>query len=124
MEKINETAADGNSVETDNETEPMHFEFTPVSIESFFDAEERGDADISPENIGLTVLSAHQEELVQKLRSKLKIVAPDRLERLDKRLKDLKTLATAIANFPSLLQRTNLNTSVRTPAALDAKAGA
>ena len=118
MEKINETAADGNSVETDNETEPMHFEFTPVSIESFFDAEEKGDADISPENIGLTVLSAHQEELVQKLRSKLKIVAPDRLERLDKRLKDLKTLATAIANFPSLLQRTNLNTSVRTPAAL------
>ena len=118
MEKINETAADGNSVETDNETEPMHFEFTPVSIESFFDAEEKGDADISPENIGLTVLSAHQEELVQKLRSKLKIVAPDRLERLDKRLKDLKTLAAAIANFPSLLQRTNLNTSVRTPAAL------
>ena len=118
MEKINETAADGNSVETDNETEPMHFEFTPVSIESFFDAEEKGDADISPENIGLTVLSAHQEELVQKLRSKLKVVAPDRLERLDKRLKDLKTLAAAIANFPSLLQRTNLNTSVRTPAAL------
>ncbi|MBQ2601068.1 MAG: hypothetical protein II584_01580 [Treponema sp.] len=96
----------------------MHFEFTPVSIESFFDAEEKGDADISPENIGLTVLSAHQEELVQKLRSKLKVVAPDRLERLDKRLKDLKTLAAAIANFPSLLQRTNLNTSVRTPAAL------
>ncbi len=102
----------------DDIDEKKVFEFTPVSIESFFDAEEKAEADISPENIGLTVLSAYQEELVQKLRAKLKTTAPDRLEILDQRLKDLKKLATAIANFPSLLQRTNLNTSVRTPGAL------
>lgn len=102
----------------DDIDEKKVFEFTPVSIESFFDAEEKAEADISPENIGLTVLSAYQEELVQKLRANLKTTAPDRLEILDQRLKDLKKLATAIANFPSLLQRTNLNTSVRTPGAL------
>ncbi len=102
----------------DDIDEKKVFEFTPISIESFFDAEEKAEADISPENIGLTVLSAYQEELVQKLRAKLKTTAPDRLEILDQRLKDLKKLATAIANFPSLLQRTNLNTSVRTPGAL------
>ena len=102
----------------DDIDEKKVFEFTPVSIESFFDAEEKAEEDISPENIGLTVLSAYQEELVQKLRANLKTTAPDRLEILDQRLKDLKKLATAIANFPSLLQRTNLNTSVRTPGAL------
>lgn len=102
----------------DDIDEKKVFEFTPISIESFFDAEEKAEADISPENIGLTVLSAYQEELVQKLRANLKTTAPDRLEILDQRLKDLKKLATAIANFPSLLQRTNLNTSVRTPGAL------
>ena len=102
----------------DDIDEKKVFEFTPISIESFFDAEEKAEADISPENIGLTVLSAYQEDLVQKLRANLKTTAPDRLEILDQRLKDLKKLATAIANFPSLLQRTNLNTSVRTPGAL------
>ncbi|MBQ1832801.1 MAG: hypothetical protein II563_04035 [Treponema sp.] len=89
-----------------------------MSIESFFDAEDKIESDVNPEDIGLTVLSAHQEDLVQNLRAKLKVTAPDRLEILDRRLKDLKKLATAIANFPSLLQRTNLNTTVRTPAAL------
>lgn len=93
-------------------------EFTSVSIESFFDEKEKEETDVNPENIGLTVLSPYQETLVQNLRNELKTAAPDRLEILDKRLKDLKKLATAVANFPSLLQRTNLNTSVRTPGEL------
>ncbi len=114
MSNTNESEIENTEIEESKEA----IEFTPISIESFFDADEKEENDVSPENIGLTVLSSHQEELVQKLRNCLKESAPDRLEILDQRLKDLKKLATAIANFPSLLQRTNLNTSVRTPEAL------
>lgn len=109
--------SDFTSSELDNE-EKKYNEYTSVSIESFFDKEEQNEVDVSPENIGLTVLSPYQEDLVQKLRASLKENAPDRLEILDERLRDLKKLSTAVANFPSLLQRTNLNTSVRTPEAL------
>lgn len=109
--------SDFTSSELDNE-EKKYNEYTSVSIESFFDKEEQNEIDVSPENIGLTVLSPYQEDLVQKLRASLKENAPDRLEILDERLRDLKKLSTAVANFPSLLQRTNLNTSVRTPEAL------
>lgn len=109
--------SDFTSSELENE-EKKYNEYTSVSIESFFDKEEQNEVDVSPENIGLTVLSPYQEDLVQKLRASLKENAPDRLEILDERLRDLKKLSTAVANFPSLLQRTNLNTSVRTPEAL------
>ena len=121
MEENDVKKAEGNEAGIENEAESQQqkqYEYTPVSIESFFDAEDRIESDVNPEDIGLTVLSAHQEDLVQNLRAKLKVTAPDRLEILDRRLKDLKKLATAITNFPSLLQRTNLNTTVRTPAAL------
>ena len=94
-----------------------HFDFEPVSIESFFD-KDKLENDLVVENTGITVLTTHQEELVRKMRQALEHHAPQRLEILDDRLSDIKELATAIAHFPSLLQRTNLTNSVRTPAAL------
>ena len=94
-----------------------HIEYTPVSIESFFD-KEKIESDLAMQNTGITVLTPYQEQLVKELRESLQKNAPERLEILEDRLSDLKELATAIAHFPSLLQRTNLNNSVRTPEAL------
>ena len=96
---------------------PTENEFISVSIESFFD-KEKIESDIANENMGITVLSPYQEQLVVELREALTAHAPHRLEMLEDRLSDMKELATAIAHFPSLLQRTNLTNSVRTPEAL------
>ncbi len=92
-------------------------EYIPVSIESFFD-KEKIESDLANENLGITVLTSYQEQLVVELREALQAHAPDRIELLEDRLSDMKELATAIAHFPSLLQRTNLTNSVRTPEAL------
>src|SRR5574344_2923951 len=91
------------------------FEFTPVDIDQFFDKDE-----ISKDEImtGITVLTPHQEQLVDKLLVALRIHAPDRIERIENRMKDINNLAEAIARFPSLLERTNMTSSVRTPQAL------
>ena len=89
-------------------------EFTPVSIESFFD-EDEGQNFIKT---GITVLTKHQRELVHNLIDRLIVNAPDRVELLEKRLHDVEQLAVSIAKFPSLLERTYLTSSVRTPEAL------
>lgn len=92
-----------------------NFDYTPVDIDQFFDKEE-----ISKDEImtGITVLTPHQEQLVDKLLVALRIHAPDRIERIENRMKDINSLAEAIAQFPSLLERTNMTSSVRTPQAL------
>lgn len=90
------------------------FEFVPVSIESFFDEDERQDFI----KTGITVLTKHQKELVRKLVDALLESAPDRVERLQLRLHDIEQLAMSIAQFPSLLERTYMTSSVRTPEAL------
>ena len=92
-------------------------EYIPVSIESFFD-KEKIENDIANENMGIIVLTPYQEQLVTELREALQLHAPDRIELLEDRLNDMRELATAIAHFPSLLQRTILTNSVRTPEAL------
>lgn len=95
--------------------EQKNIEYTPVDIDQFFDKEE-----ISKDEImtGITVLTPHQEQLVDKLLVALRIHAPDRIERIENRMKDINNLAEAIAQFPSLLERTNMTSSVRTPQAL------
>lgn len=91
------------------------FEFTPVDIDQFFDKEEISKDEIKT---GIIVLTKHQEQLVNKLLDALRIHAPDRIERIENRMKDINNLAEAIAQFPSLLERTNMTSSVRTPQAL------
>ena len=94
------------------EEENAAFEFTPVSIDSFFDKSELQADSIG---IGITILTKHQEMLVKKLLDVLHRDAPDRVEHLEARLRKVEKLAKDIALFPSLLERTETNTSVRTP---------
>src|SRR5574344_2846632 len=87
-------------------------EFTPVDIEQFFDKEEIAKDEITT---GIIVLTPHQELLVNRLMDALKKNAPDRIEHLQNRMHDVENLANAIAQFPSLLERTTMTSSVRTP---------
>ncbi|MFA6938082.1 MAG: hypothetical protein WCQ67_07605 [Treponema sp.] len=87
-------------------------EFTPVDIEQFFDKEEIAKDEITT---GIIVLTPHQELLVNRLMEALKKNAPDRIEHLQNRMHDVENLANAIAQFPSLLERTTMTSSVRTP---------
>ncbi len=93
----------------------VNFEYTSVNIESFFDKDEMKANEVKT---GIVVLTQQQQALVNKLIVKLSEKAPERIERLQSRLNDVEQLANAIAQFPSLLERTNLTSSVRTPEAL------
>ncbi len=75
-------------------------EFTPVSIDSFFDKSEVPAGSIG---IGITILTKHQEMLVKKLLDVLHKDAPDRVDHLETRLRNVEKLAKDIALFPSLL---------------------
>ncbi len=88
------------------------FEFTPVSIDSFFDKSDVQNAAIET---GITILTKNQEQLVKQLLNELHKSAPGRVEHLEERLRKVEKLAQDIALFPSLLERTETNTSVRTP---------
>ncbi len=91
------------------------FEYTSVTIESFFDKDEMKKNEVKT---GIIVLTPHQNDLVNKLIVKLTENAPEKIERIQSRLDDVEKLAAAIAQFPSLLERTNMTSSVRTPEAL------
>ncbi|MCR5623246.1 MAG: hypothetical protein K6G18_15500 [Treponema sp.] len=94
------------------EENATEFEFTPVSIDSFFDKSEIQTAAIET---GITILTKNQEQLVKRLLDELHKSAPGRVEHLEERLRKVEKLAQDIALFPSLLERTETNTSVRTP---------
>lgn len=95
-------------------TELNTSKFTSVSIEEFFDK----DSTESTVEVGIVVFTPHQQKLVDKLMEALALVASDRAERLQNRIKDIEALAKSIARFPSLLERINTTSSVRTPEAL------
>ncbi len=99
---------------TENE-QNQDFTFTSVNLDSFFE-------DIEPVSdsikIGITLLTPRQEELTRKLVAALKKNSPSHVAILEKRLSDMQLLSTAIAQFPSLLERTITNTSIRTPEGL------
>ena len=100
-----------NELGTMEENAP-EFEFTPVSIDSFFDKSEIQSASIET---GITILTKNQEQLVKRLLDELHKSAPGRVGHLEERLRKVEKLAQDIALFPSLLERTETNTSVRTP---------
>ena len=90
-------------------------EFISVSIDSFFDKSELKENTISE---GIILLTQYQQNLVTKLLTQLKEKAPQKVEHLQERLRKVDELAKTIATFPSLLERTTTNTTVRTPDAL------
>ena len=85
--------------------------FTNVSIDEFFD-NEKTDDEIET---GIVVLTQKQRELVDVLTAQVSRIDPDQLDGLSRRMNNLRQLAIAIANFPSLLERTKLTGGVRTP---------
>lgn len=89
--------------------------FDSVSINEFFDEETKKDEIIQT---GIIVFTDHQQKLIDRLNTALAQHAPDRLDRLQNRLKDVTDLAKSIARFPSLLERSSMTTSTRTPEAL------
>lgn len=93
----------------------MGYEFTSVDISDFFETEEQEE---KSGEAGIVVFTEKQEKLVNLLREKIAGLDNDHLQLFDKRIRDLKQLAKAIANFPSLLERTNLTVGSRTPQSL------
>ncbi|WP_407426911.1 hypothetical protein [Treponema sp.] len=89
--------------------------FTSVDITEFFDEKEQAEDLI---DTGIVVFTEEQKQLVKQLREKLSEVDKEHLELFNKRVEDLKKLASAIAAFPSLLERTELTVGSRTPQSL------
>ena len=95
--------------------EEQKMEFTNVDINEFFDNNEKSQEEI---DTGIIVFTEHQKQLIKTLRENLSGTDINQLEPLNKRLEDLKKLASAIANFPSLLERADLTGGTRTPSSL------
>ena len=93
----------------------IKLEFTNVDISEFFDQSEQPQEEI---DTGIVVFTEHQRQLVHTLRDKLTGDNENQLAPLNKRIDDLKKLAIAIANFPSLLERADLTGGTRTPNSL------
>ena len=86
--------------------------FTAVELSEFLDTEE-----ISEETgeSGIVVRTQNQKLLCDELNSRISLYSPQHQEIFDKRMADLKRLAVAIAEFPSLLSRATLTSETRTP---------
>lgn len=91
------------------------FEYVSVGIEEFFDKNEINSKLIDTEII---VFTKNQERLITNLRESLQAYAPSKLELINNRLRNVENLAKAITKFPSLLERINTTSSIRTPEAL------
>lgn len=90
-------------------------EFESVSLSEFFGEEEKPEESVQT---GIVVFTEYQKTLVEALQKRLSETDPEHLELFEKRIGDLKKLAAAIANFPSLLERANLTLGSRTPQSL------
>lgn len=86
--------------------------FTQVDISEFYDAAPQDERDTDD---GIVLLTPKQQQLYNQFIQLVKEKEPDRVEVFEDRMKDLKKLASAIAAFPSLLERHDLTGGVRTP---------
>ncbi|MBR0030717.1 MAG: hypothetical protein IJP61_00290 [Treponema sp.] len=89
-------------------------EFEVVDIKEFFD--ETTIEDKTPS--GIVVFTENQQRLVDLLRRNLSEKNPEQLEIVNEKIANLRDLASAIATFPSLLERANLTFGTRTPLSL------
>ncbi len=99
----------------DNESQT---EFTSVDINEFFDSKEQSSSGYGPIDTGIVVFTENQRKLIKSLRLQISVSNNAQLEPFNKRVEDLKKLASAIAAFPSLLERANLTGGTRTPTSL------
>jgi len=95
--------------------EELKSEFESVDLSEFFTEEEQQEQEVAT---GIIVLTEHQQELVDKLKATLSASDQEHFKSFEKRIDDLKKLAAAIANFPSLLERSELAGGSRTPQSL------
>lgn len=89
-------------------------EYTTIDIDFFLDEEDKKE-DIKA---GIVLLTPHENEIVEDLINILKEQSPDKVSNINQSIKNLEALAEAIANFPSLLERSTLTAGVRTPQSL------
>ena len=87
-------------------------DFTSIDLSEFLDTQEMGE---ETEESGIVVLTQNQKVLCDELNSRIALYSPQHKEIFDKRMADLKRLAVAIAEFPSLLSRVTLTSETRTP---------
>ena len=87
-------------------------QFTQVDISEFYDNDTSEQVE---QDAGIVLLTPKQQILYSEFIALVKEKAPDRVEVFESRMKDLKKLATAIAAFPSLLERHDLTGGMRTP---------
>ncbi len=90
-------------------------EFTNVNLDMFLDEEDTKESDITA---GIVLFSSKEQDIISQLINELIKQDPDKVDTLQKRLDNLEKLARAIARFPSLLERSTLTSSVRTPQSL------
>ena len=93
----------------------INTEFTAIDINEFFPEEDQSPSSV---DTGIVIFTEKQRELVKALRTNLSESRNDSLTVFNRRIEDLKKLAAAIANFPSLLERANLTGGTRTPTSL------
>ncbi len=101
-------------MQQDKDNLKTKFEYSSVNIEEFFDKENIQETEEEIQT-GIIVFTDYQQKLIDRLTQALEKNAPDRLERIQVRIRDLTLLAKSIASFPSLLERANTTTSTRTP---------
>ena len=89
--------------------------FIPIDIGVFYDAVQN--VTESPDK-GIAILTLEEEALYNELIQLVKEKDPERVDILETRMSDLKRLASAIAHFPSLLERHDLTGGIRTPSLL------
>lgn len=86
--------------------------FTEISLSDFYDAEPEV---AKVQDDGIVILTPNEKILYNQFIPLLKEKAPERLEVIESRMKDLTRLAEAVARFPSLLERHDLPGGIRTP---------
>ncbi len=87
-------------------------EFTSIDLAEFLGP---GETEEENQENGIIVLTQKQKVLCDELNSRIALYAPQHQKIFDKRMADLKRLAVAIAEFPSLLSRATLTSETRTP---------
>lgn len=87
-------------------------DFTSVDLSEFLENDENDQESL--EN-GIVVLTQTQKVLCDELNSRIALYSPQHQDIFNKRMADLKRLAVAIAEFPSLLSRATLTSETRTP---------
>ncbi len=98
------------------ESKENKIEYTEVNINEFFDGE--SDPSAQQDDGQIVIFTEHQKQLVEMLLENLQKLAPEKYSVIKNRISNLESLAKSISFFPSLLERINTTSSVRTPDSL------